>query len=134
MSNVYFAARRVAATVHGVVFNILILVGSAEAPPCPSASRRLHHPIPDDDDGGRLGTVALLVERFNIFTNSPCTNSFPQITCPVCSGSSLPSMPEIVSPASRTMICPAAMSQGCRLRSSSHREVLAQAVADAFSP
>jgi hypothetical protein len=58
-----------------------------------------------------------LSSGFSIFTNSPCTNSFPQITWPVCSGSSLPSMPEIVPPASRTMICPAAMSQGCRLRS-----------------
>jgi hypothetical protein len=52
-----------------------------------------------------------------IFTSSACTYSFPQITCPVFSGSSLPSVPEIVPPASRTMICPAAMSQGCKLRS-----------------
>src|SRR5436309_6892291 len=41
------ATRRVPATVHGVVFNIL--AGSAEAPPCPSAaSGRLHHPIADE--------------------------------------------------------------------------------------
>jgi hypothetical protein len=33
---------------------------------------------------------------FDIFTSSPCTYSFPQITCPVFSGSSLPSIPEIV--------------------------------------
>jgi hypothetical protein len=31
----------------------------------------------------------------------------------------LPSMPEIVPPASRTMICADAISQGCRLRSRS---------------
>jgi hypothetical protein len=60
VSNVYFGTRRVPATVHGVVFNIL--AGSAEAPPRPSAaSERLHHPIADDATA--RGTVALLVER-----------------------------------------------------------------------
>jgi hypothetical protein len=49
---------------------------------------------------------------FKIFTNSPWTNSLPQITLRVMSASSLPAMPETVPPASRTMICPAAMSQG----------------------
>lgn len=68
-------------------------------------------------DGAGSETVAYFSSGFRIFTSSPCTYSFPQTTCPVFSGSSLPSMPEIVPPASRTMICPAAMSQGCRLRS-----------------
>src|SRR6266540_1598965 len=54
---------------------------------------------------------------FRIFTSSPCTNSFPHSTFPVFSASSLPPMSEIVPPASRTMICPAAMSQGERFRS-----------------
>ena len=54
---------------------------------------------------------------FRIFTSSACTNSLPQTTCPVFSGSSSPSMPETMPPASRIMIWPAAMSQGCRLRS-----------------
>ena len=54
---------------------------------------------------------------FKIFTSSPCTNSLPHITLPVFSGSSSPSMPLTMPPASRTMIGPAAMSQGCRLRS-----------------
>ena len=112
----YFGTRRVPATVHGVVFNIL--AGSAEAPPCPSAaSGRLHHPITDEATVRGLEPSPYFPSGFNIFTNSPCTNSLPQITCPVFSGSSLPSMPDIVPPASRTMICPAAMSQGCRLRS-----------------
>ena len=72
----------------------------------------------DDDDGAWLGAVALYFPSgFSTFTNSACTYSFPHTTCPVFSGSSLPLMPEIVPPASRTMICPAAMSQGCRLRS-----------------
>ena len=54
---------------------------------------------------------------FRIFTSSAWMYSLPQITLPVFSGSSLPSMPLTVPPASRTMICPAAMSHGCRLRS-----------------
>jgi len=41
----------------------------------------------------------------------------PQITLPVFRQSSSPSMPETMPPASRTMICPAAMSHGCKLRS-----------------
>ena len=35
----------------------------------------------------------LLPSGFRIFTSSACTNSLPQITCPVFSGSSSPSMP-----------------------------------------
>ena len=62
-------------------------------------------------------SVAYFPSGFRIFTSSPCTNSLPQTTCPVFSGSSSPSMPLMVPPASRTMIWPAAMSQGCRLRS-----------------
>ena len=54
---------------------------------------------------------------FRIFSSSACTNSLPQTTWPVFSASSLPVMPETMPPASRTMIWPAAMSQGCRLRS-----------------
>src|SRR5215208_3836305 len=96
-----------------------ILAGStAEAPPCPSAAsgtllRR----------SGMMATARglepslYLSSAFSIFTNPPCTYSFPHSTCPVFSGSSLPSMPEMVPPASRTMICPAAMSHGCKLRS-----------------
>jgi hypothetical protein len=54
---------------------------------------------------------------FNTFTNSPCTNSFPHTTSPVVSALSCPSIPVTIPPASRTMICPAAMSHGERLRS-----------------
>ena len=54
---------------------------------------------------------------FKIFTSSAWMNSLPQITWPVLSGSSSPAIPLTVPPASRTMIWPAAMSQGCRLRS-----------------
>jgi hypothetical protein len=54
---------------------------------------------------------------FRIFTSSAWTNSLPQIRWPVLSGSSSPSKPLTVPPASRIMICPAAMSQGDRLRS-----------------
>ena len=54
---------------------------------------------------------------FKIFTNSPCTNSLPHTTWPVFSASSLPPISVTRPPASRTMIWPAAMSQGCRLRS-----------------
>ena len=66
-------------------------------------------------DGIRL--AAYFPSGFRIFTSSACTNSLPQITLPVFSGSSSPSMPETVPPASRMMIWPAAMSHGCRLRS-----------------
>ena len=62
VSNVYFGARRVPATVHGVVFNIL----AGERRGASMSLRLLWRtaaPIPDDDDGARLGTVALLVER-----------------------------------------------------------------------
>src|SRR5256885_4449248 len=78
MSNVYFGTRRVPATVHGVVFNIL--AGSAEA------QRR----------SGMMKTSARVLKLslylssgFSIFTNSPCTYSFPHTTCPGFSGSSL---------------------------------------------
>src|SRR5580693_7976920 len=54
---------------------------------------------------------------FRIFNSSAWTYSLPQITLPLVSASSLPSMPETMPPASRTMICPAAISQACRLRS-----------------
>src|SRR5271170_6788510 len=40
---------------------------------------------------------------FKIFTSSAWTNSLPQITLPVLSGSSSPAMPETMPPASRTM-------------------------------
>jgi hypothetical protein len=53
----------------------------------------------------------------SIFRSSAWTNSLPQITLPVLSASSFPVMPLKMPPASRTMIWPAAMSQGCRLRS-----------------
>ncbi len=56
-------------------------------------------------------------QGLRIFTSSAWTNSLPQTTWPVFSGSSSPSMPLTMPPASRTMIWPAAMSQGCRLRS-----------------
>jgi hypothetical protein len=56
--------------------------------------------------------VLLYPSGFKIFTSSPWTNSLPQITLRVMSGSSLPAMPETTPPASRIMICPAAMSQG----------------------
>src|SRR2546429_7826363 len=96
----------------------IFLAGSAEIPPCPSAaSGRLHHPIADDATARGLEPSPYFSSGLSIFTNSPCTNSFPQITCPVFSGSSLPSTPEIVPPASRTMICPAAISHGDKLRS-----------------
>ena len=114
VSNVYFGSRRVPATVHGVVFNIL--AGSAEAPPS-AASGRLHHPIADDATARRLELSPYFPSGPSIFTNSPCTYSFPHTTCPVFTASSLPPMSEIVPPASRTMICPAAISQGCKLRS-----------------
>ena len=63
------------------------------------------------------GGLARRYSGLRIFTSSACTNSLPQITCPVFSGSSSPAMPETMPPASRIMIWPAAMSQGCRLRS-----------------
>jgi len=63
------------------------------------------------------GEVICFPSGFKIFTNSACTNSLPQIRLPDFSGSSSPSMPETMPPDSRTMIWPAAMSQGCRLRS-----------------
>src|SRR3981081_55974 len=43
---------------------------------------------------------------FKSFTSSAWMNSLPQITLPVLSGSSSPSMPETMPSASRTMICP----------------------------
>jgi hypothetical protein len=99
------------------LFSIFWL-GAPEAPPCPSAaSGRLHHLAADEATARGLEPSPYFPSGFSIFTSSPCTNSLPQITCPVFSGSSLPSMPEMVPPASRTMICPAAMSQGCKLRS-----------------
>src|SRR5262249_45657326 len=71
--------------------------------------------------GGRVSITPVregaAYNPFKIFTNSPCTNSLPQTTWPVVSALSWPSMPETVPPASRTMIWPAAISQGCRLRS-----------------
>src|SRR3954469_20126747 len=54
---------------------------------------------------------------FKIFTNSACTYSLPHTTCPVFSASSSPPMPLTMPPASRTMMVPAARSQGDRLRS-----------------
>jgi hypothetical protein len=72
--------------------------------------------LPRKRERGRT-TVAYFPSGFKIFSNSACTNSLPQITWPVFSGSSSPAMPETTPPASRTMIWPAAMSQGCRLRS-----------------
>jgi hypothetical protein len=95
--------RRVPATVHGVVFNILA-GRTAEAPPCPSAaSGRLRHPTSEEATARALEPSPYLSSAFSIFTNSPCTYSFPHSTCPVFSGSSLPSMPEIVPPASASM-------------------------------
>src|ERR1700688_233914 len=69
-----------------------------------------------------LGQTGVEISRhfpsgFRIFTSSAWMCSLPQITSPVFSGSSSPSMPETMPPASRTMIWPAAMSQACRLRS-----------------
>ena len=54
---------------------------------------------------------------FNIFTSSACTCSFPHTTFPVFSASSSPLTPLTMPPASRTMMVPAARSQGCKLRS-----------------
>jgi uncharacterized protein Usg len=55
--------------------------------------------IPGPRKKARPGmTRPLLPSGPNIFTNSPCTNSFPHTTCPVFSGSSLPSVPEMVPP------------------------------------
>src|SRR5256885_6771219 len=71
VSNVYFGTRRVPATVHGVVFNIL--AGSAEAPPCP----------PDDATARGLEPSPYFPSGPSIFTNSPCTYSLPHTTCPV---------------------------------------------------
>ena len=61
--------------------------------------------------------ASYLPSGFKIFISSACTNSLPHTTSPVFSASSWPSMPEMRPPDSRTMIWPAAMSQGCRLRS-----------------
>jgi transposase len=74
------SARRVPATVHGVVFNIL--VGSAEA------FGRLHHPVAEEATARGLEPSPYFPSGFRIFTSSPCTNSLPQITFPVFSASS----------------------------------------------
>lgn len=52
-----------------------------------------------------------------IFTSSRWIVSLPHTTLPVASAVSPPSMPLTMPPASRTMINPAAISHGCRLRS-----------------
>jgi hypothetical protein len=76
------------------------------------ARDRLPHAMLAPGNGGTYFSSG-----FRIFTSSAWTNSLPQIRLPVLSGSSSPAMPLTVPPASRTMICPAAMSHGCRLRS-----------------
>jgi hypothetical protein len=106
--------RRVPATVHGVVFNVL--AGSAaEAPPCPSAaSGRLRHPTSDEATARGLEPSLYLSSAFSIFTNSPCTNSLPHTHAPFSAGRrGLRRLKS--SPASRTVICPAAMSQGLQV-------------------
>src|SRR3984957_11167470 len=73
---------------------------------------------------------------FRIFTSSAWMNSLPQTRLPDFSGSSSPSMPLTMPPASRTMIWPAAMSQGCRLRSQwpSRRPAATKAMSSEAAP
>jgi hypothetical protein len=100
---------------------VMLRAGGASSTPWhPSSTRTSRLTGSSTDDDGQLiraGFASYFPSGFSIFTSSRCTNSLPQTTCPVLSGSSSPAMPETTPPASRIMIWPAATSQGCRLRS-----------------
>ena len=97
VSNVYFGTRRVPATVHGVVFNIL--AGSADAPPS-AVSGRLHHTIADDPTArgldrrptSRAASVSSPVPRARIHSRTPHVPSSADRHCPRCLRSS-PQLP-----------------------------------------
>jgi hypothetical protein len=91
--------------------------GLSKAPLWSSAGHFRSTPIIGHSQCPSAGSETHFPSGFKIFTNSAWIASLPQITLPLVSASSLPSMPETVPPASRTMIWPAAISQDCRLRS-----------------
>ena len=74
-------------------------------PPAPCDSNDRSNDVMPAFAGNDAMLLVYLPSGLRIFTSSAWTNSLPQITWPVLSGSSSPSMPLTTPPASRTMIC-----------------------------